>query len=96
MVEPGDNLQQIEHPPISVISCRETLLCTVEHAITPSQPLRIHLSQSCLKLKHWKSLGEKHLGGIFQLPNLFQTYLAGLTRNFVYIAIKHMFNFLCE
>ena len=31
-----------------VISCRESLLRTVEHAITPSQPLRIHLSQSYL------------------------------------------------
>ena len=31
-----------------VISCRETLLRTVEHAITASQPLRIHLSHSNL------------------------------------------------
>ena len=31
-----------------VISCRETLLRTVEHAITPSKPLRVHLSQSYL------------------------------------------------
>ena len=53
-----------------VISCRETLLRTVEHAITPSQPLRIHMSQS-----HLLSLNF----GIHWAKNIFfsyQTFLA--------------------
>ena len=48
-----------------VISCRETLLRTVEHAITPSQPLRIHLSQSYLLSLNFRILWAKNIQEVF-------------------------------